>query len=126
MLIFKILNSNTEERRMKMIIRKFLIISLITLNPLPLAQANINFIGLNKRGDEVNFKLSKLEATQRVAQLINAVEKNVDLISSSKNKFNSMQLSELYLGLGLGTALGIGDIIDVSVNPSFYLIFKPN
>ena len=126
MLIFKILTSTTEERRKKMIIRKFLIISLIFLNSLTLAQANINFIGLNKRGDEVNFKLSKLEATQRVAQLINAVEKNVGLISSSNNKSNSMQLSELHLGLGLGTALGIGDIIDVSVNPSFYLIFKPN
>ena len=122
MLIFKF----QLQKRIKMITKIFLIISLITLNSLSLVQANINFIGLNKRGDEVNLKLSKQETTQRLTQLINALEKNVDLISSSKDKSNSMQLSELYLGLGLGTALGIGDIIDVSATPGFYLIFKPN
>ena len=105
----------------------FLSCLLLTLSGAGRAEDNqdVNFIGLDEMGKEINIPMKKHLWSKKNQEVLKRL--GGETLAGLKNLLPSGEKFDFYqfdLGAEIKMKVGIGDLVEATVQPYFYLVFK--
>lgn len=105
----------------------FLSCLLLTLSGAARAEDNedVNFIGLDEMGKEINIPMKKRIWNERNREVLKRL--GGETLAGLKNLLPSGEKFDFYqfdLGAEIKMKVGVGDLVEATVTPYFYLVFK--
>ena len=85
---------------------------------------DIQFIGLSEGGREIHQKMGAKEVTSRLFHFLSAIGEKVNSVDEFNVEKGPMKMKKIYVGLGVGAALGVGNFAQASSSVGGYLIYE--
>ncbi len=108
--------------------KKMFILSLFLLSlrayGVPDADENINFIGIDEAGKEIEIPVKKNLWKEKSTEVINRINSEVsEGLSNLPPDGEKLEFYAFNFGAEVRMAVGIGDLVKATINPFFYLAF---
>jgi hypothetical protein len=105
----------------------FLSLFLFTLgaHAIPEADEDINFIGLDEAGKEIEIPVKSKIWKEKSTEVLNRLNQEIsDGLSNLPPSGEKLEFHQFNFGAEVRMSVGIGDFVKATINPFFYLVFS--